>query len=144
ELINNRLERKMNKIKKRDSILRNSLIGNCFFLIKYIEQWGTGINRMIKECLSYDLPEPLFEEIAGNLVVTFRKYKITEEILKELKEQEKLIVNYILSHKRISRKECTDLLKVSPATAFRYFKSLENKGIIKREGKGKNIYYMLK
>jgi len=33
---------------------------------------------------------------------------------------------------------------VSPATAFRYFKSLENKGIIKREGKGKNIYYMLK
>ena len=70
--------------------------------------------------------------------------KITEEILKELKEQEKLIVNYILSHKRISRKECTDLLKVSPSTAFRYFKSLENKGIIKREGKGKNIYYMLK
>ena len=69
--------------KKHDSVLRNPLIGKCFFLIKYIEQWGTGTNRMIKKCLSSGLPEPLFEEISGNLVVTFRG-KITKEYLKGL------------------------------------------------------------
>ena len=129
--------------RKHPSVLRNDLIGNCFFLIKFIEEWGTGTNRIITECLKSGLPEPLFELVAGNLVVTFRKYKITEEILKELKEEEKIIVTYILKHERISRKECTNLLKVSPATAFRYFKSLENKKIIQRRGKGKNIYYVL-
>jgi len=48
--------------KKHDSILRNPLIGKRFFLIKFIEQWGTGTNRIIKECLKHGLPEPLFEE----------------------------------------------------------------------------------
>ena len=62
---------------KHDSVLRNPLLGKALFLIKFIEQWGTGTNRIIEECLNYGLPEPLFEEISGSLVVTFRKYKIT-------------------------------------------------------------------
>ena len=75
--------------KKHKSILRNPLIGKSFFLIKFIEEWGTGINRIIKSCLEYGLPEPLFEEISGSLVVTFRKYKISEEIMRELSEEER-------------------------------------------------------
>jgi ATP-dependent DNA helicase RecG len=51
------------------SVLRNPLIGNCFFLIKFIEQWGTGTNRIINSCLSHGLPEPLFRELSGGLVV---------------------------------------------------------------------------
>jgi ATP-dependent DNA helicase RecG len=50
------------------AVLRNPLIGNCFFLIKFIEQWGTGTNRIIEACVSHDLPEPTFEEISGGLV----------------------------------------------------------------------------
>jgi len=129
--------------RKHDSLLRNCLIGECFFLIKFVEEWGTGTNRILKECLDHGLPEPLFELIAENLVVTIRKYKITDEILKELKEEEKNIVNHILKHEKISRKEGVTILKVSPATVYRYFKSLENRGIIQRMGKGKNIYYVL-
>ncbi len=69
--------------KKHKSILRNPLIGKSFFLIKFIEEWGTGTNRIIKECLNHGLPEPLFEEVSGSLVVTFRG-KITEEYLRSL------------------------------------------------------------
>ena len=61
--------------KKHKSILRNHLIGKCFFLIKFIEEWGTGTNRIVEECLKHGLPEPLFEEITESLVIIFRKYK---------------------------------------------------------------------
>jgi len=129
--------------KKHDSVLRNPLIGKCFFMIKYIEQWGTGTNRIMQECLDHGLPEPLFEVAAGSLVVNFRKYKITDEIMKELSKEGKTIVDYTQKHKRISRRECVELLEVSPTTSYRYLKSLEEKGIIKRKGRGKNVFYVL-
>lgn len=129
--------------KKHDSVLRNPLIGKCFFLIKYIEQWGTGTNRIIEECLNYGLPEPLFEEISGSLVVTFRKYKISEDILKALSKEERIIMDYLVKEKKINRQLGLQLLNVSKSTLFRVYKSLEEKGLIKKEGKGKNIYYVL-
>jgi ATP-dependent DNA helicase RecG len=40
-------------MRRHKSILRNPLIAKCFFLIRYIEQWGTGTNRMIDKCKEY-------------------------------------------------------------------------------------------
>jgi len=125
------------------SVLRNSLIGKCFFLIKFIEQWGTGTNRIISSCLNHGLPEPLFEEISGGLVVTLGKYKVTKEITRELGEEEGVIVNYAVGKGRISRRECAELLQSSPVTAYRYLKSLEERGVFSKRGKGKNIHYVL-
>jgi len=71
------------------------------FLIKFIEQWGTGTNRIIEECLNHGLPEPLFEEISGSLVVTFRKTKLTKEYLEDLdlNKRQVEIINYLKEHK---------------------------------------------
>jgi ATP-dependent DNA helicase RecG len=55
--------------REHKSILRNPQIGKSFFLIKFIEQWGTGTNRMIEQCLGHGLPEPLFEEVVGDFVL---------------------------------------------------------------------------
>ncbi len=52
---------------------RNLLIANCFYLIKYIEQWGTGTNRILRLCKEANLPEPLFDIKSGCVVVTFLK-----------------------------------------------------------------------
>ncbi len=132
------------KLKGRhESILRNPLLGRCFFLIKFVEQWGTGTNRIIKETISHGLPEPIFEDTGTGFIVTFRKYKVSEESMEKLPESERRIVVYIKEKGSISRKECIQLLKVSHATAFRYFEALENKKIIKREGTGKNVHYVL-
>ena len=130
--------------KEHRSILRNPLIGKCFFLIKFIEQWGTGTNRIVNSCLNHGLPEPLFEELSGGLVVILRKYKITEEIMRELRDKERAIINYIMDKGKISRRECVELLKSSSTTAYRYLKALEEKRLITRRGNGKNIYYVLK
>lgn len=53
------------------------------FLIKFIEHWGTGTNRIIDSCVNHGLHEPIFEELSGGLVVTLRKM-ITTETLKEM------------------------------------------------------------
>lgn len=129
--------------KSHKSILRNSLIGKCFFLINYIEEWGTGTNRMIEECWKHGLPEPIFEEVGGDFVVIFRKYRISEEIFESLSERQKRITDYLGEHKEITRNECMELLNLTRDIAIRELLSLKKKGIIKQMGKGKSVYYIL-
>ena len=61
------------KMLKRDhqSKPRNELIARCFYLIKYIEQWGTGTNRIIRLCKQAKLPEPKFSIKGNSFIVTF-------------------------------------------------------------------------
>ena len=132
--------------RKHKSIPRNPLIAKCFFLIKYIEQWGTGTNRMIDKCLDHGLPEPIFEEISGDFVVTFKKYYIDDEILKELNERQKRVIEYLKEKdKTISNKEYQVLFGISRNTASTDLNALVEKGIVKRIGEGKrSARYLLK
>ena len=128
------------------SILRNPVIGKCFFWIKYIEQWGTGTNRIIDACVNHGLPEPVFEELSGSLVVTLRKL-ITEELLKEkgLNERQIKAVSYIREKGSITNKYYQVLFGVSRITATRDLKQLEGTGIVNRTGTGKrDLRYVLK
>ena len=130
--------------KKHKSILRNPLIAKCFFLINYVEQWGTGTNDMIQMCIDYDLPEPLFENIAGNLVVTFRKTHITEKTTDNLNlnERQIRIIKYINKNREITTGKCADLLNVSADTALRELSKLMSLGLVKQEGIGRSIHYV--
>lgn len=58
---------------KHESVLRNLLIGNCFFQINFIEQLGTGTQKILNSFLKQGLPEPLFEIDAGDFIVVFQK-----------------------------------------------------------------------
>ena len=129
--------------KKHTSVPRNPLIARAFFWVKYVEEIGTGTNKIIKWCKEWELPEPEFEETGTSFVVTIGKCKITEEILRELSEEEKTIVNHLITDKKINRKIGVQILGVSKSTLLRIFKSLEERGLIKKRGKGKNIYYIL-
>lgn len=128
------------------SILRNPLVGKSFFWIKFIEQWGTGTNRIIDSCLNHGFPEPVFEELSGSLVVTLRK-GITEELLKEkgLNERQIKAVSYIREKGSITNKEYLVLFDVSRITATRDLKLLEEEEIVKRIGTGRrDLKYVLK
>lgn len=129
--------------KKHKSILRNPLIGRCFFLIKYIEEWGTGTNRIVEWCMKHDLPEPIFEEVSGSLVVSLRKYRISEEELKKLNERQKKVVEYLKSYKKITRAQYVKLTNCSKRTAFRDLEELLKNRIVVRKGRGKSTYYEL-
>ena len=59
------------------------------------QEWGTGTNRIIRECMDHGLPEPLFELVTESLVVNFRKHRVTEEMIRKLSEGEKIIIDFI-------------------------------------------------
>jgi ATP-dependent DNA helicase RecG len=128
------------------SILRNPLIGKCFFLIKFIEEWGTGTNRIISECLDYGLPEPLFEEVRGGLVVTVRK-EISEDILREkgLNERQIKAVFYVVNKQAITNKEYQELFNISKRTATSDLSDLVEQEIFRKIGRGKrDLKYVLR
>lgn len=128
------------------SILRNPLIGKCLFLIKFIEHWGTGTNRIIDACVAHGLPEPVFEELSGSLVVTLRKM-FTKESLRDMNLNERQIkaVLYVEEKGSITNKEYQTLFDVSRVTATRDLTLLEGRNILKRIGKGKrDLKYVFK
>lgn len=52
------------------SRLRNRVIGRVFRELGLIEQWGSGVGRMLEACRDAGLPDPTFEEIGGRFRVT--------------------------------------------------------------------------
>ena len=52
------------------SKLRNRVIGRVFHELRLIEQWGSGVQRMIAACRDSGLAEPVWEEIGNRLRVT--------------------------------------------------------------------------
>ena len=130
--------------KKHRSILRNPLIGRCFFLIKYIEEWGTGTNRIVEWCLKYGLPEPIFEEASGSLVVTLRKYRVSDEDLEKLNERQKKAVDFLKEQGRITLGKYIELNPgVTEKTSYRDLKRMGELGLIKSVGKKRGRYYVL-
>ncbi len=132
---------------EHESIPPNPLIAKPFFLIGYIENWGTGTNRIIQECLRYGLPEPEFRETGTSFVITFRKDIFSEEYLKNigLNTNQVNAVFYLKENKEITNTKYQDLNGVSKATASRELSVLVNKGIIERHGRtGRGTIYTLK
>ena len=54
------------------SVQRNPMIAEVFYRTGLIERWGRGTNRVIAMCSDAGMSPPVFEEITGAAVVTFR------------------------------------------------------------------------
>jgi len=51
------------------------MIAQSFFLIKYVEQFGTGIQRILDDCHAKRSPEPTFEVHGQNFRAIFKPVK---------------------------------------------------------------------
>jgi len=131
--------------REHPSILRNRLVGSCFFLIRFVEEWGTGTNRMIRECVDRGLPEPVFEELSGSLVITLRK-GMTEEFLRGmgLNERQVRAMGYLKEHGEIDRKTYCSLCNVGKTVAHEELADMVDKKLIEMVGKGRSVRYILR
>jgi ATP-dependent DNA helicase RecG len=123
------------------SVLRNKGIGAALYDMGYIEQWGSGIERMRQACLRADLPEPKFEEYQGGFRVTFSKDVYTGEKLQSMGLNEQQAINYVKRKGRISNSKYQELCNTSERTATRDLSELVESGIfiqIGRTGRGTN------
>ncbi|MHB8092518.1 MAG: ATP-binding protein [Syntrophales bacterium] len=55
------------------SEIRNKVIARFFKEIGFIEQWGTGMRKMVNLCASANLPEPEFKESGLFFKIIFKK-----------------------------------------------------------------------
>ncbi|MFP4082418.1 MAG: ATP-binding protein [Candidatus Aminicenantes bacterium] len=82
---------------EHQSIPRNPLIANILFLIRYIEQWGKGTNKIIDWCKNHGLKEPDFLESGGSFVVRF---PAPENILDLVPDKRRLNLKELGLHER--------------------------------------------
>ena len=128
---------------KHESKPFNPLFAKAFFWIKYIEEVGTGTNKIVEWCADWGLPEPDFEYIGTSLVVTFWKSKLTEEYLGtlDLNNRQKKAVEFLKKQKKITSKQCAKLFGITERTARNDLKELIGKNIIIQKGESKKTTY---
>lgn len=127
------------------SIPRNPLIAEPLYLARYIEKAGSGTLDMIERCRDIGLPEPDFEQRAGQWVVTLWRDWLTVEIMDRLglNDRQKLAVRFIKTHGRITSAEYQKLTNVSRQTATRDLDELVQKAVASRHGAKRGAYYVL-
>ncbi len=131
--------------KTHKSIPENPHIARTFFWIKYVEEVGTGTNKMVRWNMDLGLAEPEYEQITGDFVVTFWKSKLTDEYLcsLNLNERQREAMSYLKEHGKITKKEYMSLTKISKTAAFKDISSLLDCKLIRGIGGGRSACYVL-
>lgn len=129
--------------KSHESKPRNKLIARAFFLIKYIEQFGTGTGRMISDCQEAGVPEPEFESRASSFRTIFYRTISAERKFGSLglKEGQIKALQHALNKGKISRLEYEQIAGVKSATAKRQIADLMQKRILVKKGGGTVFWY---
>ena len=99
---------------------------------------------MIKRCIDWGIPEPDFEQITGDFVLTISKSKLTDELLEGLNERQRKLLKYLKDHNKITKREYMKLAGISKTTAFGDINELLDDEIIMMKGSGRSTCYVLK
>ncbi len=134
---------------------RNPKIAAFLHEYDYVQEFGEGVDRMYREMELAGLPAPEYRDVAFMLNASIRNganvgtndgaNPCTHDLRLDIKlsEHELLILNYIKEHPEVSTKKMAESLPISLRTIQRCIASLEENGIIKREGSRKNIKWII-
>ncbi len=130
---------------KHESKPPNPSLIQHFFWVKYVEEVGTGTNKIIKWCKEWNLLEPDFEFTGTSLIVTFKKPPVLKDLEKlGLNERQIKAVNYVAKKGSIANKEYQEVNDVARTTATEDLSDLVKRGVFIRVGKGKRgLKYIL-
>ncbi len=137
-----------------EHVLRNELVAQLLFNIRYIERWNTGVERMRRWMREHEMEEPAFEEIGEAFRVTF--YGPGEDILDLIPEEGvtdlrelglnerqiealRLMVN---ADEEMTNRRYRELFDITYRTAVRDLNELVEKGQARRVGQGRGTRYI--
>lgn len=118
------------------SYLRNPLVANIFYRLKYIEMFGTGIRR-IKERYKDSAAKPSFKNTENVLTVilpTISRYY-------DVNADEALVLKILSNKMALSSSEIAQQSSFNKAKIIRILNSLERKNYIDRIGKARSTKY---
>lgn len=105
------------------SHLRNRVIGRVFKELNLIEQWGSGLKRIISQCNEVGMTSPLFEELGHFFRVTVFKAKSQKP---KFFPWQNVILKFLETNEHINAKEAQNLWKISDrSTRIRLNKLLQ-------------------
>jgi ATP-dependent DNA helicase RecG len=117
------------------SKLRNRVIGRVFRDLKLIEQWGTGINRMISACKAHGQQPPHFEEVGSAFRVTLFSQPVAD---RKFPDWHASLIAYFSENKEITTKEAAQIWNTSDRTARTRLRNLLEQGYLIEIGTGPN------
>ncbi|KAF3362451.1 Uncharacterized protein PHSC3_000991 [Chlamydiales bacterium STE3] len=111
------------------SKLRNRVIGRVFKELKLIEQWGSGLQRILAVCAKEGLGIPLIEEHNNQFRLTLYG-KRTQQ--RQLLAWEKVLFDHLEERQSITTKEAAKIWNVSDRTARTRLKAMAESGRLQR------------
>jgi len=125
------------------SRIRNRVIAKVFYHMKWIEQWGSGLHRIMKECAQRGLEKPKFEELNNQFRVTLYGKKKKKTLLEAWQKE---LIAYLRKKEKIGTKEAAILWNVTARTARSRLIKLIDAGIVGKTGtslKDPHSHYIL-
>lgn len=121
------------------SLLRNPIIGNVFFRLKYIEKFGTGIMR-INYAYKNILVKPEYRIFSNSIRIILPVIKSDYK----LNEAEKRLINILTDSGSMTRNEVEKAAEMEKSKTIRILNGLIDKNIIQKKGMGRATKYELK
>ncbi len=113
------------------SKLRNRVIGRVFHELGLIEQWGSGIQRMVSVCKNSGLAPPVLEEIGARFRVTIRTARVE---FPSVDKTDQAILDALASGNGLSTQEIAAIISLTArATRSRLLKLVE-RGLVRDIG----------
>ncbi len=146
------------------SEVRNRVVAHIFKELGLIEQWGSGINRIITACVEQGLQTPKIAEQNDFFdVEIIRPRPITTDYdrlvddkpsdtvglpsenapaandYERLTNEKKVILLFLLERNSISRKEATELIGLKNTKTYEILTELVHDNLIQKNGQGRTI-----
>ena len=121
------------------SQLRNPILANIFFRLKYIEMFGTGIRRINESYKDYSV-KPAFEIFENSIKITLPI--ITTRLF--LTTDEKIVMDILEKGAILSSSEILKMTELKKDKLNRLFKKLIQKNYIDVIGNGRGTKYLKK
>ena len=132
------------------SALRNQNLANVFYRLKLIEAYGTGILK-INESYADCTAKPQFEVTDNAFKITLPNINYTREHQETApapspkvtgkSDRQEILLRLAEKQGHIVRKDVEEALKVSQATAILILRGMVEKGLLIKEGSGKQQKY---
>ena len=121
------------------SQLRNPILGNVFFRLKYIEMFGTGIRRINESYKQYSI-KPNFEIFENSIKIVLPV--LTTKLF--LTKDENIIMNILNTGNILSSSEMLEMTEFKKDKLNRLLKNLIEKSYISVIGRGRGTKYIKK
>ena len=124
---------------------RNPNLAELFHRLNYVENYGTGIERIMNEYTDSDV-RPLIElsENVFKITLPNKNYKEQIQIVNNKLSKEQQILEYLNINKEISRENVENILSLSKSGARKVINKMIENNLIIQKGTGKNTFYVLK